>query len=436
MSKIVIIGAGVGGLSAAIKLGDIHEVEIFEKNEKGSVGWDWYDDVRFDMFEKAEIPPLDARFYTQKGSWLFVSPDGESSIPVPPAKPMEEISVSRRGLADYLLNLAEQTATVHYGTPVQSLVVDDDAVKGIVVGDRKILADLVIDASGFTSPFREQVPDKYRVQVQPTAGQTMYAYRAFYKFAEGAEPPKPDCTLYVKHLGGVGISWCNRNPEGLVDVLIGRIGGLSEEEIAAALADLKARHPMFSDEPARPATRARISVRYPLSRMVADGYVAIGDSAFMTMPIMGSGIESSLYMGHVLAKVVKHETEFTSAKLWQYQEVFFDKFGEDYVFVDILKNWLLSLDIDIINRVFGSGLVTDDDLALISTDGEKVKIPLKTIFKKLGIALKFTGLVFKALPYLRRALKAKRIAGKIPEKYDDKKVEKWQTKFDRAALRR
>ena len=47
-----------------------------------------------------------------------------------------------------------------------------------------------------------------------------------------------------------------------------------------------------------------IPVRQPLAVMIADGYAAIGDSAFMAIPINGSGIGCSMRAGKMLADAV------------------------------------------------------------------------------------------------------------------------------------
>lgn len=433
MSKIAVIGLGQGGAVAALKLAEQgHDVDVFEKDEKGFVGYDWYDDIRFDVFDICSIPAPPESVYTQKSKWLFVSPDEKNSLKVPPAKPMEEISISRRGLSahfDGLLN--DAGVRIYYGACVQALVIREDKVVGVTVGGEEYVYDLVIDASGLNSPFRGQVPSKFGVQAKPDKNDIMKGYRAFYKRKEGSATPNPESTLYIKHLNGVGISWCNLNERNEVDVLIGRIGTLKDKEIEGSLGALYRNHDILTEEEIRPPRRVDIGVRRPLSVMVADGYVAVGDSAFMTMPIMGSGIEASMKAGVWLAETLRGKTDFSAKELWGYELKFIEKLGADYMFIDIIKRWALNINPAMINWLFGCGAVTNDDMALLSTDSENpVKLSALDVLKKALIILRKPSLVCQAVKWLLKALGGKRIAKRIPKKYNRGKVVGWAKKYD------
>ncbi len=438
MAKIAVVGMGQGGMVAAICLAKQgHVVTVFEKNAKGEVGYDWRDDIRADVFEAAGLPMPDSDVYCQKSKWLFVSPNEEYSLPVPPCPPMEEISVYRTKLSDFFAKQAESVGCkLVFGTEVKSLAIKNDVIVGVCADGKEQLFDLVIDASGMRSPFRAQVPNKFEVQPQPGKDDVMYAYRAFFKRVEGMCPRDPDInsTLYLKHLGSVGISWCNLNEDNLVDVLIGRVGELSDKEIDYTIEALRASNPILSNE-AVSERKVEICLRMSIARAVADGYVAIGDSAFMTMPLMGSGIESSMKAGRMFADFIRENnvTEFTAKNMWGFYHKYMTTLGADFAFVDTLKRWALALDPKTVDWIFGGGLIQKSDLALVTTDtsGEKPKMSAKSIIKKVFLLLGHFGLVCKALGCLLRSLKAKRIAKKIPAVYDEKKLAKWTKKYNK-----
>lgn len=438
MAKIAVVGMGQGGMVAAICLAKQgHDVTVFEKSAKGEVGYDWRDDIRADVFEAAGLPMPDSDVYCQKSKWLFVSPNEEYSLPVPPCPPMEEISVYRTKLSDFFAKQAESAGCkLVFGTEVKSLAIKNDVIVGVCADGKEQLFDLVIDASGMRSPFRAQVPNKFEVQPQPGKDDVMYAYRAFFKRVEGMYPRDPDInsTLYLKHLGSVGISWCNLNEDNLVDVLIGRVGELSDKEIDYTIEALRASNPILSNESVS-ERKVEICLRMSIARTVADGYVAIGDSAFMTMPLMGSGIESSMKAGRMFADFIRENnvTEFTAKNMWGFYHKYMTTLGADFAFVDTLKRWALALDPKTVDWVFGGGLIQKSDLALVTTDtsGEKPKMSAKSIIKKVFLLLGHFGLVCKALGCLLRSLKAKRIAKKIPAVYDEKKLAKWTKKYNK-----
>lgn len=181
MAKIAVVGMGQGGMVAAICLAKQgHDVTVFEKSKRGEVSYDWRDDIRADVFEAVglEMPPADV--YCQKSKWLFVSPNEEYSLPVPPCPPMEEISVYRTKLSEYFAKQAENAGCkLVFETEVTSLAIENDIVVGIFAEGKEQFFDLVIDASGMRSPFRAQVPNKFEIQSKPGKDDVMYGYRAF-----------------------------------------------------------------------------------------------------------------------------------------------------------------------------------------------------------------------------------------------------------------
>jgi hypothetical protein len=131
---------------------------------------------------------------------------------------------------------------------------------------------------------------------------------------------------------------------------------------------------------------------------------------------------------HILEEGVK---DFTAKSLWGYQVKYFDELGADYVLIDVVKRWALNINPKEINWLFGCGAVTNDDMALLSTDTENpVKLGVGDILKKVGILLKNPRLIGQAIKWLIRGLRAKSVANGMPEKYDIRKVQKWQKKYD------
>lgn len=432
---IAVIGLGHGGMVAAVKLRQQGcDVTIFEQKAQADVGYPWYDDIRADIFESCGLPMPPRECYTNKGKRLFISPDEQNSLKVPSAKPMEEISIDRRALLRHLTALcADAGAIVRFETKVDALFVENECVRGVIVGEETLPFDFVIDASGLFSPFRGQVPARFHVQPQPGKTDVMTAWRGFYRRTPDTAAPDPDRNIYIKHQNSVGLSWCNLNDRGEVDVFVGRIGGMTEAEKDAAVAALYKNHDFFSGDVLREGQWGYISLRGPLGRMVADGYAAVGDSAFMTMPMMGSGMECAMQAGLWLAQHIADNgvTDFTAAHLWGWQVRYYRALGARYVFVDLVKRWVLNIDVDLLNWLFGCGAVTNEDMGLVSTDPDNPnKLTVGKILKKVAIVLKKPAVIRQTAKWMLRAAKAKKIALALPEQYDAAKVDAWQKKYD------
>ena len=168
--------------------------------------------------------------------------------------------------------------------------------------------------------------------------------------------------VYLKYLGMPGISWCICEPDGLVNILIGRVGKMHESEFKNALLKLKKSNPVISDEIVMGGEFGRIPVRYPLTKMVGKGYVTVGDAAFMTIPLTGSGISNSLRAGQILAEEIIKNNSVSVDTLWAYQVKYYKEIGAEHFFTDYIKRTLLMSDTEDIKYIFESGIITEDDL--------------------------------------------------------------------------
>ena len=440
MKKILVLGAGQGGMVAAIKLAEAgYDVTVLEAAKEGEVGYPWYDDIRHDIFDLVGIPEPPREDYTQKSKWIFLSPDNESSLIVPPLPPMEEIAVSRRGLSKHLIKLATDAgATVKCGQTVKELIVKKNQVVGAKTARKKYYADLVIDASGLRSPFRAQVPKKFHIEAQPKDSEVLSVYRGFFERNPGSPTPDPESTLTVFHNDRCGISWCNLNDRNEVDVLIGTFGGQTKEQQKEAIEDLRKRNAILSDK--KIVDRwVDLGVRCTLSVMVADGYAAVGNSAYMTMPFLGSGIEASMKAGNMLAQAVieagdKKKGVFTAKQLWPYQVAYFKALGNVYIAVDLLKRWALSQTPETVNYLLGCGAVTSEDMKLLSTDesgeSQDFKITLPDIIRRVKLITACDGLISGVAGAAVHAGHGLLISLRMPKKYNARKVRKWQKKYD------
>lgn len=424
--KILIAGAGIGGLYAAYLLGKQgHTVTVFEKSVGlESMRYDWHDDVSYAIFQKLGLKVPKESF--PKRDWTFVSPNGNTLTMQQKAENLD-YSIERRPLNNYLYSLAAEYAEIKFGIEVEKALTKQEKVCGLViVEDGKkvdVYGDLIVDSCGVLSKIRESLPTTMKVLKKISPNDVFVAYRAFFE-STGAEFTQTN-RVYMKHLGELGISWCLLDKEpNSVNVLVGRIGNLSEKTLTNALEKLREDNPVLSEKLTRGGIVTLIPVRRPLSMFVADGYAAIGDAACMTVPMIGSGIGTSLLAAKHLSDALENADSADLKTLWKYQTACYLDFGAQHCGVDYVKNWLLKRTDEEINWIFGSGILSNEDLQESSV-GRMVKLSANDMMKKLRIGIDKLPLLVKMGNMMAKAQTISGYAEKIPVEYDAEKVDKW-----------
>lgn len=429
--KIIFIGAGMASLVASERLARAgYDVSVFEKDAYENLSYDWHDDVNRDAFEMFGLPLPKEGTYFPKRNWTFVPPAERIEVSLHIPEKELDWSTERRILAQQYVDRAKDVVDFHFSTPVQSLIVENGTVNGIVANGEKFYADLIVDNSGAMSPFRAQLPKSAHVTVEPKSNEIFVAYRAFHKKADGVKDPQNTNKAYLKHLGEEGISWSIIDPAGTVNVLIGRAGELPKETFGRAYKALKASNPIISDEIVRGGRTCIIPIRYPLTRMVADGYAAIGDAAFMTIPMIGSGIENSMKAACILADTIIKSNSVKKEDLWKYEVEYFKLRGGDHVGIDILKRWLLGAKPQDLDWLFEKGVVDDANMAAGAT-GKLIVLSPKDLVVKVARGWTRLPLLLAMNNMLMRSKKAAKIAKHIPETYDEEKIAKWENKIEK-----
>lgn len=430
--KVIVAGAGIGGLAAAKELGKAGaEVTVYERADSvDEMRYPWHDDVQPEAFARAGLDVPEGSF--RKKNWTFVTPDGAVRR-MYEAEEKADFSVWRRALNRELVKSAEEYAEIKFSTAVEGAIAENGRVKGIIANGEKVYADLVVDSLGAFSSLKKDVPG---VTVHE-ADEIFVTYRAFRR--KNADAPEAEYTnkVYLKHKGERGIAWAIQDGDE-VDVLAGRLGGANEEEFASAIAQLEKENPTIGAETVRGGGMYRIPVRYPATRMVADGYAAIGDAAYMTVPMLGSGIATSLAAAGMLAKCLteaagKGAEEAVSVKnLWNYERDFYLAFGAEFCGVDVTKRGVLEFDDALLGWLLSSGVLTNDDVCALAK-GRFLNIGVKEALRKVKAAgLKKLPALLRVNAMLTRGKRAIKTARRIPAVYAPRAVGKWERKLVKA----
>lgn len=432
MSKIIIVGANQTGILSAYLLAKLgHEVVVYEKKARGDVAYPWHDDMTPSAFERIgiDMPPHD--MYCNNRDILFISPDKQTKLPVDFKMEGRDISIWRRPLNDWLYNMAKDIVTFVYERAAVGCIIDNDWVKGVTLDNgESVEADLVVDCSGVNSSLRKGLPKEWMIPSDVNSDNIFVIKRFFFK-RNDVEPVNLRMNLYLKHLGENGISWCIDHPENdTIDVLIGRTRQLSDETVDRALTDIKQDYEAIGDELAFGGDKAIIPVQRAISLMVANGYCVLGDSAFMTIPMIGSGMATSMIGAKILSEVLQEKQDFSRENLYRYQVRFMQEVGAANSGIDILKNWLLSIPARDIDFLFGKKIISEKELSSVG-DASGIKLGLKDILTKLVNGITRIPLLLSLVGALNRMEKQISIAKSIPTEWDEKAFARWQAKYDK-----
>lgn len=431
MKKIIVAGAGHGGISAAVNLAkNGYEVDVYEKHSEEEMGYDWHDTMTLPIFEQAGFPqpaedqylPVPALRYLPPCKGTVLS-DGEKW-----AKGL--ITIDRKVLYRHLISYAKENGVrFHFGTTVRCAAFEKEKIVGIKVtdgeGDKILRGDLVIDACGMNSPVRKSLRQCCGIRNCFTVEETFYVYRAYYENTSGEETEET-YNVYLFHCGNPGMDWVITNP-GFIDVLVGSFGPLTQEMADKAVEDFRKDYPMMGKR-IRGGQFAKIPLANPLSKFVCDHYAAVGDSASMTEPMSGSGINMSLYAGKVLADTViaAGEKELTADVLWKYQYDYLKTYGERFYGDTNLRKMLEGVTAKVIDDLVMGDVVTAKE---IKNGGVKIGSLSELLTKAVGI-MPHPELLPGFVTMAKKNAMLAEIKESLPAEYDEKALAAWRKKYD------
>ena len=430
MKKIIVIGAGIGGLYAAKPLSELgYNVTIIEARERLALGYPWYDSVAARTFSDVGLKlPDDVCIPKQVLS--YYAPSGEGKIKQPD-RAGKSLDVHREKLIRFLLSRLEPHCVLRFGERVTSLVIEDGAVKGVVTDKGRLDADLVIDSSGVFSSCRRATPDDFCLNDPLCENDYIIAYREVYSRVDVGKKPAPNVYLYPV---GLMLAWAKSDPDtGGMDVFLGSYKEITAEEKKRALAFLRA-HNLCLGETLRSTRKECVPLRYPLGVLSASGYVVIGNAAFMTKPFCGSGIEISLKAAKALVSVVRGlgDAPFSAENMWKYTLLCAKEFGAYHAAQYVFRQAIECLPPEDLDFLFTSGLFDKGIVAIASLDSRKhmKEVDVRAFYRGLVSAWRRKDILAVVKGAFTYALRAYFLTRALPGKYDAKKVKEWKTKYD------
>ncbi len=434
VKKIIVAGGGHGGIAVASILGkNGFDVTVYEKNLRENMGYDWTDIFDPKALSKAGVPMPDESLFEYKTDMTFYSPNEKTAIKQQVPEDKLEIKMERKDIYNLLISTAEKNGVKFvFNCSIEKAIIKENRVVGINTSLGEFYGDLIIDACGCESPVRSSLPVEFGIQKHADKNEKFYVYRAFYNKAS-ENPVEDKYKVCLLPEGKLGIGWVATEDE-YTDLLIGRFEPFDMKEVERTAEYFRSRNESLGTEVKRGGQFVEIPVRQPISVMVANGYAAIGDSAFMTVPIIGSGIANALRAAPILAKAVMDDrTEtYTAKTLWQYQYKFYKNLGAGLAPLAVVKLLLTKITPEQLDYIFEKGILTWREMTITADTTSMTDFihPALDMPKRAVAIVKDKNLLKKMLKVGADIGKIMALCVALPKEYSQEKVKLWAEKYN------
>jgi len=305
-----------------------------------------------------------------KGVMAF-SPDRKTSIPFDG----DGFMLNRQELPQrQLRDTKKMGINMQYSIALRNLLYENGSVIGVEGTDLKTnepykkTAKIVIDATGVVSMLRNGLSIKSNIEKKIDRDDLEATGRHIMKFESGIEDKTdfdPDyCIIHLdQDIAPGGYAWVF--PKGKTKVNIGlgvqytelqkrnqRLG--RKDDVMKLINDYvkinKAiKNPRLSDDPSDSANATgtwQVSVRRQNDCLVANGYMVVGDSAWMPKPLDAGGIGPAIVAATIIGKDVVAAIEagdVSERGLWQYNIDFINDYGYKTAGLEVFRRLLQTL---------------------------------------------------------------------------------------------
>ena len=442
---VIVVGAGTGGCLTAKTLAkaDLKVCMIDRKEEKNigdkvcgdAIGKHHFDNIGIAHPSGAELDQ------TIEGIKVY-SPDMET-----------EVNVKGEGVHGYLVNrilfgqrlvkeAKEAGAILIDNTVVTEPLINNGYVVGVSVKNLKsdekmeISSKVVVDASGHSAVVRKRLPSEFGIENEVKDEDVEVCYREIREIKEPIDEPG-FCKIYLdlKRVPG-GYYWVFPKSPTVINVGLGVAMTKGFPNPKDLYNELILSMPMFKDSTILTGGGGLVPTRSPISPMVGNGVIIIGDAACQVNPIHGGGIGSSMMGGVKAANIIIEGLEkgdVSKEQFWPYTGMFMEAYGAKQAGLDIFRMFLQRLNNEEMNYGMSHHLITDDDL-LKASMGEDLQLNITEKTSRLFKGLGCLSLLKKLNTAAKLMKEAKELYRNYPSSPEG--LDQWESKvsqvFDKA----
>jgi flavin-dependent dehydrogenase len=311
-----------------------------------------------------------------KGVKAF-SPDHETSI----SFDGEGYILNRKVLPQKQLNDALSVGIeIKYNLALRNLLTDNNNVIGVEGEDLetkspfKKTCKIVIDCTGVTSVLRTNLPINSHIQKKINRDDLEATGRYIYNFKNEAEDNTffdPDyCLIHLdQNIAPGGYAWVFPKGKSKVNIGLGVQQKAMEEhnrkqgqrkDLKTKIDDYVGMNPVIKnpqiadgeDDDGNSWGTWQVSVRRQNDCLVANGYMMVGDSAWMPKPLDAGGIGPAIIAATIAGKDAVQSiqaNDFSEESLWQYNLDFVEAYGYKTAGLEVFRRLLQKLSNDQLN---------------------------------------------------------------------------------------
>lgn len=342
---ILIAGASTTGAWFAKKMAEQgHSVLVIEKQEAENVSRE------YDIFHMGKLDM--ERFgldIPEEGDddFGFVFTSGRSYSPYGNYSKYGKTTVIGMHKHEFIMRMNRQAeaagAKIIYGAAFSDFLKDE---KGKIIGAEYITADgkqqveakLVADCTGIPSAARTKLPDNAYVENFSLKPEDIFYVVLYYaKYLDEKINPLDLHGFFMQYK-----AWSA--PSGDDHGAILGIGANYDYAYAEEIAKDVRKNVPWPKYTVEKVERGMTPYHRTLYSFVEDGFIAMGDTAFLTKPTCGEGCTSSLYQAEiaveVISKLLKENKPLTKENMWSINKRYIQVQGKDF---DSLRPLLIGI---------------------------------------------------------------------------------------------
>jgi len=299
-------------------------------------------------------------------------------------------------------------------------VVKGGFVKGAVAkslkydGKDELAGKAVVDASGVSAVVRNNLLPEMGIEKEVAKKDLIICYREILKLKEPITEPG-FCEIYLDlQFAPGGYYWIFPESGEKVNVGLGVAASENSPNPKKQLHDYVLSKPIFVGSSIIHEGGGFVPTRRPLSSMVGNGFVVIGDAACHVNPIHGGGMGPSMIAGMIAGEVLVEAIEkddLSASALWPANVKYMQLYGAKQAGLDVFRIFLQGLTNEDLNHGMSYRLIKEEDILGICL-GKDVRLNItektRRIFRGLG-----------RLPLLKRLYDMAKISKGIKRLYQN-----------------